>query len=81
MDVHYLFCKIAMVDANGKVVGRERTATTIAALTPVLERVRRPRMLVIEEGPLAGYLSRRQRLALPTALSRVCRVEGKPADH
>jgi transposase len=61
MDVHGQFCEIAVVDAHGKVVGRERTDTTIAALTPVLERVPRPRFLVIEEGPLAGWLWRNLR--------------------
>jgi transposase len=61
MDVHCLFCEMAVVDANGKVIGRERTDTTIAALTPVLESVPRPRFLVIEEGPLAGWLWRNLR--------------------
>lgn len=61
MDVHCQFCEIAVVDANGKVVQREHTDTTIAALTSVLERVPRPRFLVIEEGPLAGWLWRNLR--------------------
>lgn len=61
MDVHCQFCEIAVVDAEGKVVGRERTDTTIAALMPVVEAVPRPRFLVIEEGPLAGWLWRNLR--------------------
>jgi transposase len=58
MDVHCPFCEIAVVDANGKLIRRERTDTTIVALTPIVESVARPRFLVIEEGPLAGWLWR-----------------------
>jgi transposase len=61
MDVHCPFCEIAVVDAKGNVVRREQTETTIAALTPLLESVPRPRRLVIEEGPLAGWLWRNLR--------------------
>jgi hypothetical protein len=56
IDVHCQFCEIAVVDAVGKVVYRDRCATTIPALLAVLEKVPQPRWLVIEEGPLAGWL-------------------------
>jgi transposase len=61
MDVHCLFCEIAVVDDKGQVVRRERADTTIAALAPILESVPRPRFLTIEEGPLAGWLWRNLR--------------------
>lgn len=58
VDVDCQFCLIAVVNAAGEVVRRERCETTIAALTAVVETVPRPRSLVIEEGPLAGWLWR-----------------------
>jgi transposase len=61
MDVHCQFCEMAVVDASGQVVRRQRVGTTIANLTPALESVPRPRLLVIEEGPLAGWLWRNLR--------------------
>jgi hypothetical protein len=42
----------------GKVVCRDRCATTISTLLAVLEKVPRPRSLVIDEGSLAGWLWR-----------------------
>jgi transposase len=58
MDSHCQFCEIAVVDASGDVVERDRCETSIPALMAVIEKVRRPRELVIEEGPLAGWLWR-----------------------
>src|SRR6267378_1908545 len=58
IDVHCQFCEIAVVTAAGQVVQRERCATTVAALREVIDQVSRPRQLVIEEGPLAGWLWR-----------------------
>jgi len=46
IDVHCQFCEIAVVDAVGKVVCRDRCATTISTLLAVLEKVPRPRSLV-----------------------------------
>jgi transposase len=58
IDVHCQFCEIAVVTAAGQVVQRDRCATTVAALHERIEQVPRPRQLVIEEGPLAGWLWR-----------------------
>jgi transposase len=58
IDVHCQFCEIAVVNSAGAVVSRERCDTTIPALLQVVETVPRPRALVIEEGPLAGWLWR-----------------------
>jgi ferredoxin len=52
------FCEIAVVNAAAEVVHRDRCDTTIPALLRVVEAVARPRLLVIEEGPLAGWLWR-----------------------
>jgi len=58
IDVHCQFCEIAVINAAGKVVQRERCATTIPALLAVLKTVPRPCSVVIEEGPMAGWLWR-----------------------
>ena len=58
IDCHCEFCEIAVVDTAGNVVQRDRRDTTIPALLEVIETVPKPRSLVIEEGPLAGWLWR-----------------------
>jgi transposase len=58
MDTHCQFCEIAVVNSAGELVLRERCETNLAALLKVIEAVPRPRQLVIEEGPLAGWLWR-----------------------
>jgi len=58
IDTHCKFCAIAVVDSLGNVVYRDRCDTSIAALLKIMEKVRRPRALMIEEGPLAGWLWR-----------------------
>jgi transposase len=61
LDTHGQFCEMAAVDQQGRVVARGRCATNIPALLELLEQVRRPRRLVIEEGPLADWLWRNLR--------------------
>lgn len=61
IDVHCQFCEIAVLDSAGTVVRRERCDTTIASLLTVLETIPSPRAVVIEEGPLAGWLWRNLR--------------------
>src|SRR6516164_10391307 len=58
IDVHCQFCEVAVVNSGGTVVHRDGCETTIPTLLQVIEQVRRPRALVIEEGPLAGWLWR-----------------------
>jgi transposase len=58
IDVHCQFCEIGVVNGPGEVVRRDRCETTIPALLRVVEAVPRPRRVVIEEGPLAGWLWR-----------------------
>src|SRR5260370_2019561 len=64
VDCHWKFCEIAVVDTAGKVVRRDRRDTAIPALLELLEAVPKPRSLVIEEGPLAGWLWRNLRPAV-----------------
>ena len=61
MDSHCPFCEIAVVNRSGRVVQRARAATTINALTEVLQAIPRPRFLTTEEGPLANWLWRHLR--------------------
>jgi transposase len=58
LDTHCSFCEVAVVNSVGDVVNRDRCQTTIPALLEIVEAVPRPRALVIEEGPLAGWLWR-----------------------
>jgi transposase len=67
IDVHCPFCESAVVNAAGEVVQRERCVTTVADLLAIIEQVPQPRWLVIEEGPLAGWLWR----SLHTAVQRM----------
>jgi transposase len=63
-DTHCLRCDVAAVNAAGQVVQRQGCETTVAGLLRVIEQVPRPRALVIEEGPLAGWLWRELRGAV-----------------
>jgi transposase len=58
MDVHCQFCEMAVVTPGGEVCQRQRCDTNIPALREVIEAVKRPRALVMEEGPLADWLWR-----------------------
>lgn len=57
-DVHCAGTDLAVVTQTGRVTQRECCATTIAELAARVERVRTPRELIIEEGPLADWLYR-----------------------
>lgn len=61
IDVHSEFCEMAAVSPVGHVVQRDRCDTTIPALAQVLDKVPRPCTVVIEEGPMAGWLWRNLR--------------------
>src|SRR6185369_9361628 len=61
LDTHGQFCDMAVVDAKGRLLQRDRCATNIPALLAMLNEVPRPRRLVIEEGPLADWLWRNLR--------------------
>jgi len=69
MDTHSQTTDICVkTRANGP--GRHfRVATTIPELAAVIERVGRPRELVLEEGPLAGWLLRNLRGRVEQATS------------
>lgn len=58
IDVHCQFCEGGVVDHLGRPGGRFKAPTAIPALVEAIEKVKRPRKLVIEEGPLADWLCR-----------------------
>ncbi len=58
IDVHCQFCEGGVIDHSGRQRGRFKVATAIPPLIEAVERVPRPRTLVIEEGPLADWLQR-----------------------
>ena len=57
-DVHCAFCEGGWVTESGKEKNNWRLATTIPALSEAIRSVPAPRLLVIEEGPLADWLVR-----------------------
>jgi transposase len=58
LDVHSTFCQGGYIDHSGAERLEWRSATSIPALLEVIEKVPRPRGLVIEEGPLSDWLHR-----------------------
>ena len=58
IDVHCSFCEGGVINQLGKQLTRFRVPTSIPALREAVEAVKRPRKLVIEEGPLADWLYR-----------------------
>jgi transposase len=61
VDVHCSFSEVAAVNTMGRVIHRNRCATTIPALAEELDKIPRPRCVVIEEGPMADWLWRNLR--------------------
>jgi transposase len=59
-DVHCNMTELA-VERGEKVVARRRVPTDIASLREFLDGVRGPKVLVIEEGPMSGWLYRNLR--------------------
>lgn len=59
-DVHCNLTELA-VERSQKVVKRDRVPTDIASLREFLARVPGPKILVIEEGPMSGWLYRNLR--------------------
>ena len=57
-DTHCASTDLAVVTRTGRVTLRERCATNIPALKKSVERVPRPRQVIIEEGPLADWIMR-----------------------
>ena len=57
-------CKMTelAVERNGKVVRRDRVSTDIVALREFVGTVRGPKVMVIEEGPMSGWLYRNLRM-------------------
>jgi transposase len=58
LDTHCSFTELAVVTQSGRLVKRQRCATTIATLAQALQAISRPRLVALEEGPLADWLWR-----------------------
>jgi transposase len=58
LDVHCQTCEFAAVTPGGRIIDRRQVATAIPELTEAIRSVRRPRTVVLEEGPLADWLYR-----------------------
>lgn len=58
MDAHCEFCEVVATSPKGRVLTRRSVGTSIEELTEVVQSIRRPRMLVFEESPLADWLYR-----------------------
>jgi transposase len=58
VDVHCEFCEGGVIDQRGRELSSFHVATTIPDLVREIERVPGPRKVIIEEGPLADWLSR-----------------------
>ena len=61
LDTHCASTDAAVLTEAGRMVRRQRVATTIPALRKLIEAVPRPRHVVLEEGPLADWLVRELR--------------------
>jgi transposase len=69
MDTHSQTTDICVKTRPNMPGKHYRVNTTIPAITAVIEKVRRPRELVLEEGPLAGWLLRNLREHVEKAVS------------
>lgn len=58
LDVHCGFTELAAIGRSGRLIRRQRMATTIPDILDGLTHVGRPRTVVLEEGPLADWLMR-----------------------
>jgi transposase len=58
LDVHSRSCEFAASTPGGRITERRTVPTSIPPLVEAIRSVRRPRALVLEEGPMAGWLSR-----------------------
>jgi transposase len=58
LDTHRAFTEVVVMTATGRVRLRRRVVTALPELRSLIEEVRRPRHVVLEEGPLADWLLR-----------------------
>lgn len=61
MDTHCQFVEYVVMSESGRITSRGKIGTSIPELVKVIEAVRRPREVVMEEGPLADWLVRELR--------------------
>jgi len=58
LDTHCSFTEVGVLTPGGRWMPRGRCPTTIPDLAAEVERVRNPREVVLEEGPLADWIAR-----------------------
>ncbi|MBK8913336.1 MAG: transposase [Phycisphaerales bacterium] len=58
LDVHCKFTELAAVSPAGKRIASQRCNTTIPDVLAALQKVKKPRTVIIEEGSLADWLMR-----------------------
>lgn len=58
LDTHCAFTEVGVLTPGGRMRKRGRCATTIPALAEEVDRVPRPRVVVLEEGTLADWMVR-----------------------
>ncbi len=56
-DVDCTMTEVA-IEKNGKIIGRDRVPTNIKSLRKCLDSISGKKAMVIEEGPMAGWLYR-----------------------
>lgn len=69
LDTHCEFTVSAVLDGRGRLLGQRRLPTAIPELRALIEGVRRPRHVVLEEGPLADWLVRELRPCADTVVA------------
>jgi len=58
LDVHCAFTELAALGPRGRLICRQRLTTALPEILEGLTHVGRPRVVVLEEGPLADWLMR-----------------------
>lgn len=76
MDVHCQFVEGGWIDPAGNELGSFRCPTAIPELLAWVEKVPHPRILAIEEGPLADWLARNLSPAVDKLICCSCITTG-----
>lgn len=58
LDVHSQFCEYGASTPGGRMVDRGRVPTALPTLRQLVQSLRRPRRVVLEEGPMSGWIYR-----------------------
>ena len=58
LDVHSRFCEYGAATPGGRILDRGQVPTSLPDLRELVQSLRRPRRVVLEEGPMAGWIYR-----------------------